>query len=185
MGSLIVPQIANPFLAVPVRGTPANTSNQTSFNVTDAGHYAVDDTITTYARQSTIEWAFLIVAIIAFLESLAFHFYQFCGQNIRNQDIKIKREEKELKSVKEMMDPKTCADGNRLVGFQLFLLLFLYFFQAVGGERIYGKFIRSFAIDQFAMDGDRASLLNSVFWIGFPQVDFLVSFLLDLSLFVF
>ena len=171
IGSFIVPQIANPFLAVPAPSYDANTTNASLFgNPTTS---APEVTTVSYIKDSRIEWPFLIVGIIAILESLAFHFYQFCGKGSRNPELSSDNEPEKAKSIKEIIDPATCASGNRLFGFQVFILLFLYFFQAVGGERIYGKFIRSFAIDQYNMDGDSASLLNTEFWISFSVGRFL------------
>ena len=54
-----------------------------------------------------------------------------------------------------------------MFGVQVFILLFFYFFNAVGGERIYGKFIRSYSIDKHQFSVDEGSLLNTEFWISF------------------
>jgi FHS family Na+ dependent glucose MFS transporter 1 len=124
--------------------------------------------VTEYIRESRIEWAYLIVALITVGVSLLFYFYQFCGKWSRNRQAnRSKQNTNDQPTFREIIDPSTCANGNRLFGVQVLGLLFLFFFNAVGGERVYGKFIRSFAIDYTKLDGDEASLMNSSFWISF------------------
>lgn len=124
--------------------------------------------MTEYLRGSKIEWAYLIVALITIGVSLVFYFYQFCGKWSRNRQAnRLKQDTDDQPTFREIIDPATCANGKRLFGVQVFGLLFLFFFIATGGERVYGKFIRSFAIDHAKLDGDEASLLNSSFWISF------------------
>lgn len=65
-----------------------------------------------------------------------------------------------------LLSPATCAYGNIVYGIEILVLLFLYFIQAVGGERAYGKFLYSFAIEtQVAFTKRDALTLNSVFWV--------------------
>ncbi|KAK3108940.1 hypothetical protein FSP39_019298 [Pinctada imbricata] len=172
IGSFIVPLIANPFLAVPDYINLQNTTNASL--IKDITTTTLPDLTTiVYVKESRIEWPFLIVGVIAVAESLLFHYYQFFGKDSRNPEIINVEKQSKAKSLKEIIDPATCASGNRFYGLSLFFLLFLYFFQATGGERIYGKFIRAFAIDHFGMDGDEASLLNTEFWISFSAGRFL------------
>ncbi|XP_064594411.1 sodium-dependent glucose transporter 1C-like [Liolophura sinensis] len=72
-----------------------------------------------------------------------------------------------------MTEPATCADGKRLAGFSVFALFFIYFFQAIGGERIYSKSIRIFALDNLHFSSSEATYLNSSFWISFSIGRFL------------
>ena len=68
---------------------------------------------------------------------------------------------------REMFNPATCAGGRIFYGMQIFALLCLFFFNCLGGERVAGKFIRAFAIDQFGISTDEGSYLNTCFWISF------------------
>lgn len=166
IGSFIVPQIANPFLAIPKPTAAANfTSNMTTLHPLSTTAAPV----TEYIRESRIEWAYLIVALITMSLSLVFYFYQFCGKWMRNSQVgkTQKDKDKDHTNIRRIIDPASCADGKRLFGIHVLGLLFLFFFVTTGGERVYGKFIRSFAIDYYNIDGDRASLLNSSFWISF------------------
>ena len=129
-----------------------------------------------FLKETTVQWAYIIVAIVAFCVSMPFFCFQLCGKSFRDTKIQAdKTKDPKLKdpTLVSMIDPKTCADGNRLYGLQVFSLLFLFCFQAFGGEYICGKFIRSFAIDTYNMDGDEASWLNTSFWISYTVGCFL------------
>jgi len=146
-------------------------------------------------RESRIQWPYLIVATFTILVSFIFFFYQCCGGkshqittvevvNItKNNDTQNNLEKQRtslfngdpssdksllyrIKNVAKLLDPGTCTGGRRLYGVQLFALLFLHFFTSFGGERLYGKFIRTYAIDQMHFSGDDATLLNTSFWIS-------------------
>lgn len=67
----------------------------------------------------------------------------------------------------EMALPSSCADGHTMYGLALFICLFFYFIQAVGGDRVFGKFIFSFAYETKLLDKDQAAILTSVFWLSF------------------
>lgn len=166
MGSFIVPQIANPFLAV-VDDVSRNTTN-----VTSLGNMSTVSTTTVktkYLKDSRIETPYLIVGIIVATVSLAFYIYQFCCRRVSSDKSSEKSKEEGTlcqKAVK-VVDPATCANGDRVFSVQVFVLLFFYFFNLVGGERLYGKFIRSYAIDKHKFSGDDGSLINTEFWISF------------------
>lgn len=185
IGSFIVPLVADPFLAVknPVLGneTFANSTQWTTtiFPVTTLAPATTMEMNSTseYIRESRIEYAYMIVGIYVFCYASVFYIYFAKGDppEIYKQGVS----EKHTKVISgwrdylKLIDPATCADGKRIAGFLLFLLLFLHFYQAVGGERIYGKFIRAFSIDQLEFSGTDATLLNSSFWISFSVGRFL------------
>ncbi|CAC5400974.1 NAGLT1 [Mytilus coruscus] len=170
MGSFIVPQIANPFLAVlaPSGGNSTNTTIAPSVTpplISSTIASSVETDI--YLKESRIESAYLIVGIIVASLSIVFYIYQFCCRQISEKEKESNEKETMIRKVVKVVDPATCANGDRWFGVQVFVLLFLYFFNAVGGERLYGKFIRSYAIDKHKFSGDDGSLINTEFWICF------------------
>lgn len=176
MGSFIVPQIATPFLAVPAgfnvlnsNTTMDNTTTSRNFSVITYNITRVIENTQTFIKESRIEWAYLIVAIIVALLSVVFFIYQFNGRYMFYEPVprNPKHHEGQLKKVVKIFDPATCAGGNRWFGIQIFTLIFLYFFNAVGGERLFSKFIRSYSIDKHGFSGTAGSLINTVFWISF------------------
>lgn len=169
MGSFIVPQIVNPFLAV------LDDASTNSTNITSINNMTTMSTTTTakYLKESRIETPFLIVGIIVASVSLAFYIYQFCCKRVSEKSEKSKEMETLCRKAVKVVDPGTCASGDRFFGVQVFALMFLYFFNVVGGERLYGKFIRSYAIDKHEFSGDNGSLINTEFWISFAIGRFL------------
>ncbi|CAC5419271.1 unnamed protein product [Mytilus coruscus] len=179
MESFIVPQIANPFLAV--LAPSLDITNTSSINGTKS-LFAMDpvnltatttNTTTTkieiFIKKSRIESAYLIVSIIVASLSVVFFLYQFCHRTAVYTHVHVpsKIKESNIRKAVKLVDPASCANGNRCFGVQIFGLIFLYFFNAVGGERMYSKFIRSYAIDKHKFSGDDGSLINTTFWISF------------------
>ena len=189
VGSLVVPQIADPFLAVLKEHQSANNDSVTnsvesntaptlimtrsSLMQNTSTTLAISDHTSLFIKETRIQWAYMIVAIVAFAVSMPFFCFQICGKSYRNIEVEKTQTERKDSSLVSMIDPKTCANGNRIYGLQIFLLLFLFSFQAFGGEYICAQFIRSYAIDTYSMDGDEASWLNTSFWISYTIGTFL------------
>ena len=181
IGSFIIPLIANPFLAVPGESahnaTQFNNTNNVSFTTTPSQISTTTAEPEFYIKPSRIEYAYFIAAAITISLSLVFYAYHFMGANTRNNiRIQSKKEKETLGTnsadnktltFREMFNPATCAGGRVFYGLQIFGLLCLYFFNCVGGERVAGKFIRAFSIDQFGFSTDEGSYLNTCFWISF------------------
>ena len=186
IGSFIIPLIANPFLAVPKRGRPNINENFSSLDTTnnstilenlmlEADTYKNGTGIAEgkglpieYLRESRIEYAYLIAAIITCAMSVVFFVYHFKslkkqGRNSRKRTIQDTRQKM---SFKKMFNPASCANGRLFYGLQIFIVLILYFFNLLGVERIGGKFIRAFSIEQLEFSVDNGSYLNMAFWIS-------------------
>lgn len=176
IGSLTGPLLADPFLAVPDTQS-LNTTNGSSLNLfvfnssenitalnTDLHH---ENVLPKYIKESRIEIVYGIVAIFTACISIAFYFFQFCFHSKQTKsNTREKKDKLQLKKVvKEAVDPANCAGGRRFFGIQVFILLFFFFFNAIGDERMYGKFIRNFSIDHLKLGGSDASWLNSSYWI--------------------
>ena len=139
---------------------------------------------------SEVQWGYLIVGLITVAVSMVFYGYQFSCKiqktqtNIPMEDITAFDSNEhdndkhpgvkyssvicyQVKKFVKMVDPDTCSAGERVYGAHIFFLLFCHFFMVVGVERIYGKFIRSYAIDKHKFEGDSATLLNTTFWVSF------------------
>ena len=172
IGSFLIPLIANPFLAVPTPNSHSGFFNGT----TEEAFTVLRDTTSSvpesalYLKESRIEFAFLIPAVLTILLSLVFHGYHFL--NIRKEKkLKMKSVEDTLaiKSLKfkQMLNPATCAGGNTIYGIQVFFLMFLYYVNCIGGERVNGLILRTYSIEHFGFAGDEGSYINTSFWISF------------------
>lgn len=190
IGSFIVPQIVNPFLAVPV----TDTTNSTIIPTTDTTNSTVTFTnLTTsptttvmetspprFIRESRIEWGYAISASSAFIVAFIFYVYQFTISRGRKKNYHSKETAQSdaqditgLQYAKKMFDPATCTSNSRAYGATLLAMMSFFLFNIAGGERVFGKFIRSYAIDELHMTGDDASFLNTSFWISFSVGRFL------------
>lgn len=183
MGSVLAPQIANPFLAV-LAPSIENITSTVMPNVSLVPNILVTsiqktspfprpyvtskNTTVEYIKESKIETAYLIVAIVIASVSIVYYFYQFCSRHVMlTSEKEIDTTESNFRKVVRLVDPATCADGDRWFGIQIFIVLFLCFFNIGGGDALYGKFIRSYSIDKHKFSGDDASLINTVYWISF------------------
>ena len=197
IGSFIIPLIANPFLAVPKPRANLNTSfNQTTelgsnvsdINISEKSVLDINSSVSRpgnehgggieYIRESKIEIAYLISALITLALSSVFYTYHIRVQrkyrpkekvhNSRDHVAKSNRRGKNfIEGVKKMINPATCSGGRFLYGLEIFGLLFIYFINIVGGERILGKFIRAYSIEQLGFSVSEGSYINTVFWISF------------------
>lgn len=144
MGSVLAPQIANPFLAVLAPSIENITSivmpnvslvpnvSATSIQKTSPfprPNVTSKNTTVEYIKESKIETAYLIVAIVIASVSIVYYFYQFCSRHIMLTPKKeVDAEESNFRKVVRLVDPATCADGDRWFGIQIFIVLFLCFF---------------------------------------------------------
>ncbi|XP_060588296.1 sodium-dependent glucose transporter 1A-like [Ruditapes philippinarum] len=181
IGSFIIPLIANPFLAklAPDDNNATATGNvscdsQCGLNFTTTPGSTTTTEKRYLAETSKIEYGYAIAGLIAIVVSVVFYTYHFCGSKQRKllkeeQDNATNHEKSDTRtlSFREMFNPATCAGGRFLYGIEIFVLVFLFFMQAVGGERVGGKFIRAFSIDYHHFSTDDGSYINTVFWIAF------------------
>ncbi|KAL4220265.1 hypothetical protein ACF0H5_020672 [Mactra antiquata] len=189
IGSFIIPLIANPFLAVPKPKIEHNLSNQsyevnsssqftlaapillptngTSSSDTPSNTSTITEQTIEYIRESRIEYPYIIAALITLALSIVFYVYQLKGFKFQKVKSESLRKESVFRKCKTMVHPATCADGHTLYGIELFTLLFIYYFNIVGGERILGKFVRAYSIEQLGFSVDEGSYINTAFWISF------------------
>ena len=170
IGSFIIPLIANPFLAVPApkaaSGTMINITVATDSNIQNATTFTAGELL--YLKESRIEFAYLIPAVLTVCVSLVFYVYHFCGIQTRNhQRSTHARTQPGSMKLKQMLNPASCTGGDTLYGVQVFVLLFMFYINCEGVEKCGGIFIRSFAIDHFGFSVDDGSYINTSFWISF------------------
>ncbi|WAQ96905.1 MFS4B-like protein [Mya arenaria] len=190
IGSFIVPLYANPFLAD--TAGDADYGNDTLYNNgTVEGNGAIKNNGTisnTSLSVSRIEYPYGISAAFAACLSLVFYAYQvrewkmippMMEHTVENEietTNTISTEEEKGKSLLEMVNPASCAGGHFWYGVQIFSLVFLYFGNIGGGDRMIGSFIRSYSIDQLKFTKDSATLLNTGYWISFSVGRLVFSF---------
>lgn len=184
VGSFITPLYANPFLVDAPEdnedATNVTAITNSTYNVSTPAFTSETTPILDLGHESKAEYAFVISACVEVLASLILYFYQFrtCLVSTKQAEETIKEKseksvdekpEEEKKSIKQMLNPASCAGGRFWYGVQLLAFLFVYFGNIAGGDRMMGAFIRTFSIDHLSLSKTSASNLNSAFWIGFSS----------------
>ncbi len=184
VGAVLAPQLARPFLAprndaagaADANSSAAVTSHDTAIAVTSQPNMTSSTSLP--GLESNIEIPYSLSAIYSLLFCVIFLVFYVAGRKERKaferRQAKIRKEEgSSLGSVKDFMkslSPGSCTGGNVLLGSLFFPLLFLYYANVVGGERAYGRFLFSYAIDgDQSFSTQDAAVLNSLFWIGFTS----------------
>ena len=69
------------------------------------------------------------------------------------------------KNFRKLINPAQCAFGSHCYGILVLGLLFVYFIQAVGGERAYGKYISAYSlVNDVKFSKKKSADLATVFW---------------------
>ena len=156
VGAMLSPQLAKPFLSSDI--APEGDLNLTTgLNLTMLPNSTASVLLRT---PSHLEYPYSTVGIIGAVFAIIMMVFQF----IPKPEGYPKRENR--RNMASLFQPSTCAFGSTMYGVQVLALLFLFFSQAVGGERACGKFLFSFAIEsELAFSKGSAAHLNTVFWI--------------------
>lgn len=163
LGALLVPVIVNPFLAV-IKHKEDTT-----------GHHHQDRF--EVVKDSNVHYAFVLIGISSMVLSLVFYYFQYKEMQNRGYE-KVPSDtgtKPKSLSVREMVNPGTYADGSFGFGLYMFIVLFIFYFNMVGGEEVYGNFVRSFAVDAFKFSKTEASYLNMTFWLSLTITRLLMS----------
>ena len=153
LGAVLAPQLAIPFQS-PDAKINTDTSNDTeSYTISK-----LNTTTPSSQSESHLAYPYTITALIGLIFTIVMIVFYIVGPP---NGFPIR---KPVKS-KLIFSPASCANGHFFYGLVLFLFLFLYFIQAIGGERAYGKFLFTFAIDsELKFTKRNAAILNSLFW---------------------
>ena len=156
LGALLAPQFARPFLS------PDNFDSDdvtTEFPTMTPGGANASTMTSALVDRSRIEIPYCIIGVLILAFSMVIFGFGIKG----NPEGMIKHQGRT--DIRAMFNPGSCARGNTRFGLELFICLFLYFIQAVGGERGIGKFLFSFAVEaEVALPKSRASNLQTTFW---------------------
>ena len=161
LGAVISPQIVGPFLK------PRNQNNTRRGNaegqLLDPDLFSNTTEGTPAGPKSRIEFAYMIAGIVTFSIALLWLFIY-----IKGPPKDFPRREGTKKITCHMFSPASCARGDILLGSCILIALFIYYIQAVGGEKAFGRFIFTFLVEsQLKFTNEEAVNLNSLFWLSF------------------
>ena len=174
IGALSAPLIANPFLAV-LKFSPPNSTEPTMTTIKYGSetYYVVEE--------SNVHLAYVTIGVISFVLSLPFFIYPLikcikrrqCNSEYYNVEDDNKMVDTMPKNLKQLINPATYAAGSLKYGLFVFIWLLVYFINVVGGEQLFGNFIRTFSVDQLKFPREEASFLDTTFWGSFTIGRFL------------
>lgn len=176
-GSFLIPLYTNPFLAVKREDVENTTFTDTNITSTTIANTVQNNTVPSeFLKESRIEYSYAISALLVAVHSLSFYVFQlrerryeaFCTSKLDTVNSE-KGKESEItdRNFLQLINPAVCAGGRMWYGIQLFVLMFFYFANVGGGERVVAGFVRSFSIDQLNFSKDDGSYINTSFWISF------------------
>lgn len=155
VGALTGPLLCSPFLAVV--GSKTSDQNQGSqFTV---------------IKESRADIAFTIIGLFTICVALPFYIFHctkgktLVRDRTESQPISPGPVSKSS-SYWSFINPATYANGNFTFGLYVFAFLSVYYFNIVGGEKLYGSFVRTIAVDVYKLEKTNASYLNSMFWVS-------------------
>lgn len=174
IGAVIAPLVANNFLAV--LNFDVYAGNSTSLdNVTISSNAVTQGPIDKFSiiKESRVQYAYVTIGIVSAVLSLPLIIYPFFKFYLKRfQPNRYFKYEsfgltKASEKLCDLLNPATYADGSRPFGIFVFVIVFLYFFNIVGGEQLYGNFVRTFSVDQLKFSRDEASYLDTAYWGAF------------------
>ena len=182
-GGFLVPQIVANFIseALPKADEKLNpkclANISSTLNVTDNLNVTInvtaltDNTITPrpFVPSDKFQYGFFIVSgIIAFV-AFIFFVYAF----IARKEKAIKEMAKQHKTLRQIFDLNTCSPGHPYFAFILYALMFCWIYAAVAGERVFAKYLYSYAREEQCFDKTEALNLQTAFWLSFTGGRFL------------
>ena len=154
VGALLVPLLANPFLAVlEYSASDGLPQSGTNFKV---------------LQESRVQYPFVVIGMASAMLSMVFFYFHFKKKS-DNYDLIAPEDTLGHKrgsvSFWDMINPATYADGSLRFGSYMLAVICLFYISLVGGIEIYSHFIRSFSVDVFKFEKTKASYLNMSFWL--------------------
>lgn len=155
LGGTIGPLMSKPFMS-PSSAADRDEEQPLMWNET-MNTTSLNTSIMFHSDHSTIEVPYGIVGLLCAAMSLVFIVFSV-------RELPREFTPKEI-PWREIVQPKTCARGQTGFGLQMLLLIFLYYMFVVGGERAFGKFVFSYAVDStLRLTKLEASWLTAAYW---------------------
>ena len=158
-GAVITTQITRPFLRP--KAVPQNYTATDDHNSTELSPWPSNLHNSTVTSPSNLLVPYTISAVWTFVFGLLLAGY------IAKGPPRGFPQRKPHDKIKELLSPGSCNNGRVIYGSLLLLTLYLFFSQAVGLERIFGKYLFPFALGANTnCSNDQAAMLVTAFYIG-------------------
>ncbi|KAH3729414.1 hypothetical protein DPMN_055385 [Dreissena polymorpha] len=169
IGALAVPLIVNPFLAVLEYG-PVNVSSN-DVPLPGGREFIV-------IKETRVNIAFVTIGLCSATLALPFFLYPLVKSLRRYNDKYSNMDEPEestvapvqngiVKRLLFILNPASYADRNFTFGLTVFVFIIVLYTNIVGGEQLFGKFVRTLSVDELRFARNEASYLDTVYWGSF------------------
>lgn len=163
IGAVAAPLIANPFLAVldfsQGNATIPQDEHTQSFRIIEESrvHLAY---VTIGIVSATISIPVIVYPFVKCYLDSKYKYKTFDAPPARVQSSR-------MQSFLHSLNPATYAGGSWKFGSFVFVIVALYFLNLVGGEQLFGNFIRTFSVDELQFPRNEASYLDTAYWGSF------------------
>ncbi|KAH3729322.1 sodium-dependent glucose transporter 1B-like isoform X1 [Dreissena polymorpha] len=169
IGALLAPIIINPFLAVLEYGSVNASSNDVTL---PGGRDFI------VIKESRVNLAFVTIGLCSATLALPVFLYPFvkCFRRYKNKYNNMDEPEEStvalaqngiVKRLLVILNPATYANGNFKLGLTVFVFIIVLYINLVGGEQLFGNFVRTFSVDELRFARNEASYLDTVYWGSF------------------
>ncbi|XP_053396951.1 sodium-dependent glucose transporter 1-like [Mercenaria mercenaria] len=172
IGAVAAPLIANPFLAV-LDFSQNNATAEGNKGVPNSESYVI-------VEETRVQYAYVTIGLVSLMLSSPFLIYPFikcCFMKDRDQYVSFDTGKpskiSKLNKLIDTINPATYAGGSFKFGAFVFIMVALYFLNLVGGEQLFGNFIRTFSVDELHFPRNEASYLDTAYWGSFTIGRFL------------
>ncbi|XP_067936877.1 sodium-dependent glucose transporter 1B-like [Watersipora subatra] len=190
-GSFIVPQIVSNFISESLPERESAVSNPkcldsiTSVNQSYNESESLNFTTTAVIGQPSeiVQYGFLIISGVIIVVSVIWFLYFFLDKTDSTLPKVLQQP-----SIKEIFNLNTCLPGHPVYVFAIYLLMFCWTYIAVVGERVFAKYLYSYAREQSCFNKEDATLILTAFWIAFTAgrfLGFVVAFLIPMKIIIF
>ncbi|XP_053398393.1 sodium-dependent glucose transporter 1A-like [Mercenaria mercenaria] len=152
-GALLVPVFVNPFLAV------------VKILKIKSGNHDTESEVIQVVRETHVHSAFVGIGIGTLLLSTVFYRYH-CNKCTSKGYKQVVTEDKEIEEVNALPKEEVHKSEKSSYRICILIVIFIYYFIMVGGEEVFGQFVRTFSLEVFNFTKTKASFLNMTFWLG-------------------
>ena len=150
VGAIIAPQLAKNFLS------PDAAENDDGDAIT-----TVSSNLTTDIDDGEIEIPYTVASVLTVILGLLMFAFYIKGPPKGLSEIKGSK--LSLEVLMKMLSPSSCTSGDTIFGIVLFVLLFLYFIQAAGGEGAMSEYKKSLMFHRVCMNCRSFSFMRTSF----------------------
>lgn len=182
-GSFIVPQLVAPFIsdALPTEETIKNPACATDIIASNSTNMT---TLAPIPSENLQNGFWIVSGTIILISAIWFGYFFF---DKRKSEDSTGGEVKDLK-LKQIFNPNTCSPGHPIFAVLLHILMFMWIYTAVAGERIFAKYLYSYAREQACFAKQEATNMLTAFWLSFTAgrfAGFMVSNFVPMKIFIF